>query len=155
METQQTDKVRELLKTQPGWPLSIRETTEKLSNALGETPLTWKTRLTNWRRAGSSVPLQCHQEAGKHPCYFEREIDDFIKQRLAARQAVAGKAPQLANVKAVALESGIVLEWSSPAASGRCRINLESARALGVQLIALSDAYSAQVSDGQQQEESK
>lgn len=147
METQQTDKVRELLRAQPGWPLSIRDTTEKLSNALGESPLTWKTRLTNWRRSSNPVPLPCHQEPGKHPCYFEREIDTFIRQRLAARQAIAGKAPQLANVKAVALESGIVLEWSCPAASGRFRVNLESARTLGAQLIALSDAYLAQVSD--------
>lgn len=147
METQQADKVRELLGTQTGWPLSIKETIEKLSNALGETPLTWKTRLANWRRAGNPVPLQCRQETGKHPFYLEREIDNFIGNRLAARQAVVGKAPQIASVKAVALESGIVLEWSSPAASGRCRISLESARALGSQLTALADRYTAQVPD--------
>ena len=152
METQQTDNVRELLKAQAGWPLSIRETAEKLSNALGETPLTWKTRLANWRRSINPVPPQCHQETGKHPCYFEREIDNFIRQRLAARQAVVGEAPQFASVKAVALESGIDLEWSITAAMGRCRINLKSARSLGVQLIALSDAYSAQVSNGEQEE---
>ena len=143
MDTQQTDRVMELLKKNQGWPLSIRDTSEKLSNALGEMPLTWKTRLANWRRAGDTAPLQCHQEEGKHPCYFEREIDAFIKRRLMLRSAVTGKAPQLATVKAVALESGIVLEWSSPAASGRFRINLESARALGAQLDALADKYSS------------
>ena len=143
MDTQQADTFTELLKMNKGWPLSIRDTTEKLSNALGEMPLTWKTRLANWRRAGDTAPLQCHQEVGKHPCYFERDIDAFIKRRLMARSAITGKAPQLASVKAIALESGIVLEWSCPAASGRFRINLESARALRAQLDALVGKYSA------------
>ena len=143
MDTQQADEFAELLKTNKGWPLSIGDATEKLSNALGEMPLTWKTRLANWRRAGDTAPLQCHQETGTRPFYFEREIDAFIKRRLMVRSAVTGKAPQLATVKAVALESGIVLDWTSPAASGRFRINLESAQALGAQLVALVGKHSA------------
>lgn len=130
---------------QENWPLSVRETVEKIADALGETPAAWQQRLTNWRRDDRDAPLQHHQEAGKRPCYMSLDVDRFIKGRLMARAAVVGKAPQLASVKAVATTQGIVLEWVTPAASGRVRVGLKDAHTLGAQLAALADRYASQV----------
>lgn len=132
---------------QENWPLSVRETVEKIADALGETPATWQQRLTNWRRDDRDAPLQHHQEAGKRPCYMSLDVDRFIKGRLMARAAVVGKAPQLASVRAVATTQGIVLEWGTPAASGRVRVGLKDAHALGAQLVALAGRYASQVQD--------
>ena len=139
--------IEDFAEEQNDWPLSVRETVEKIVNALGETPATWQQRLTNWRRDGRDAPLQHHQEAGKRPCYMTRDVDRFIKGRLMARAAVVGKAPQLANVRAVATPQGIVLEWGSSAASGRVRVGLKDAQALGAQLVALAKKYDGQVQD--------
>lgn len=143
MEKNKLQKVMQ----QDSWPLSVRETAEMLTEALGETPSTWQQRLTNWRRDGREAPLQHHQEDGKRPCYMTRDVDNFIKRRLATRAAVAGRAPQLASVKAVATTHGIVLEWGSSAASGRIRVGLQDARELGAHLVALADRYASQVQD--------
>jgi len=132
---------------QENWPLSVRETAEKIADALGETPATWQQRLTNWRREGREAPLRHQQEEGKRPCYMHLDVDRFIKGRLMARAAVVGKAPQLANVKAVATTQGIVLEWGSPVASGRFRVGLKDAHTLGKQLVALAKKYEGQAQD--------
>ena len=140
-------ELKELLGQPDDWPLSVRETVEKITSVLGETPATWQQRLTNWRRDGREAPLPHHREEGKRPCYMTRDVDAFIKRRLMARVAVVGKAPQLASVKAIATTHGIVLEWGSSAASGRIGLGLKEARTLGAQLVALADRYASQVND--------
>ena len=142
-----TRELNNLIKPQGDWPLSVSDTVKRLADALGETPATWKGRLTNWRRDDRTSPLPHSQEPGKRPCYMSNNVDTFIKQRLAARAAYTGKTPQLASAKAIADQNGIVLEWSSPAAFGRFRLNLDTARTLGAQLIALADKYDDQVQD--------
>ncbi|MCB1989774.1 MAG: hypothetical protein KDE69_15820 [Burkholderiaceae bacterium] len=132
---------------QENWPLSVRETIEKIADALGETPATWQQRLTNWRREGRDAPLRHHQEEGKRPFYLTSEVSHFIRWRLATRAAVVGKAPQLASVKAVATAQGIVLDWASSAASGRIRLGLKDASTLGAQLLTLATKFEGQVQD--------
>lgn len=138
-------QIAELLREQSRWPLSVSDTVKRIADALGETPATWQQRLANWRKGDRTAPLQHHQNPGKRPFYYDQDVDAFINQRLAARAAYTGKAPQLASAKVIADQHGIVLEWTSPAASGRLRVNLSTARTLGTQLIALADRYAEQV----------
>lgn len=120
-------------------------TARMLASNLGESELTWTTRLANWRRKGRISPISCGETEAGYPVFNGDAVQTYIDENLAQRAAATppNTGPGQARAGATAVYEGnarfVRVTWNAGQAQGVFSLSAATAKDLAAKLIQAAD----------------